>query len=158
MIQNHCLGCSWWTKEWPSRASMIYFPETLDDLGRPSESLVDLSTNMTLVPAFFAMFSIVSCCRTLTKKSSISLGGYPVVLDISPTLSTHPCVILALILAIPRPLSSFYWASASARSTALILAASPSFWAACFLLSEALMSFIDFKISSGGTIFRICAL
>jgi hypothetical protein len=82
----------------------------------------------------------------------------PVYFDIWAMLCAHPSVILFLMSATPLPLSAFYWASASAKRTALILAASPSFFAATFLLYEALISFIDFKTSSGGLMFLTCAL
>jgi hypothetical protein len=63
--------------------------------------------------------------------------------------------MFARILAIPLPLNSFYKASASAISTALILVAYPSFLAAIFFLYETFMSFIDLRISSGGEILLI---
>lgn len=98
-----------------------------------SPALSDESMKITLVPAFLLMFYMVYCCRTLIKKESTCWGCVPVFSAISFTLDTQPSVMLARILAIPLPLSYFSLAYASADSTALILAASPSFCAATFL-------------------------
>lgn len=144
----HLFGGVWWLNA--SRASTItslslFFPGFL-------------STKITLVPAYLLIVSIVSCCNILYMKSKVSLGFIPVYLDIWAMLWAQPSVILFLISATPLPLNAFSWASASANNTALIFAASPSFFAACFLLYEALISFIDLSTSSGGNIFLTWAL
>ena len=91
-------------------------------------------------------------------KSNVSFGAIPVYFDICVILCAHPSVMLFLMSATPLPRSAFSWASASANRTAFILAAYPSFLAAILLLSEALISFIDFKTSSGGIMFLTWAL
>jgi hypothetical protein len=62
---NHFLSWLPW-KLWASKASIRFCLSPLE---------VDLSTNMTLVPEFLAMFSIVSCWRILMRNSRISRGG-----------------------------------------------------------------------------------